>query len=98
MIHTGERSKSNNHMYSEKVKSPQNDTMTKIPTPKVHSHISASQPMHTSITHSHTVISSSQPEDTSSPRLRKRQLSTSPQNTITNLTSKNARVSRTFLE
>ena len=98
MIHTGERPISGNAMYSEKLKSPQTGAITKIPTPKVHSHISASQPIHASLPHYHTVISSSQPEDTPPYRLRKRGLSISPQNTGANMTSKNARVSRTFLE
>ena len=96
-IHTGEKEKSTNHMYSEKVKSPKIDTLTKIPTSKVHSHISSSQPVYSPITHTHTNISSSQPGSTSGTHLRKRTLSISPQSTVTNLTRKNARVSGIFL-
>ena len=95
--HTGEREKSISNMFSEKVKSPKSNTLTKIPPPMAQRHISSSQPVYTPTNHSQNFISSSQPVKTSSTQLRKRQLSISPQTTVSNLTNKNARVSDTFL-
>ena len=102
MTHAGETQQTGSLLHSQKVKSPQENTQSKIPTPTSHIiYFSSSQPVYTPPNHGNTInssqpISSSQPVNTSSTLLRKRQLSTSPQNSVSQTTRKNAKVGNTF--
>ena len=96
-IHTEESQKPSSPLYSEKVRSPQKNIQSKIPTPMSRSYISSSQPVYTTPHNQDYNMNSSQPVNTSSTILRKRLLSTSPQNNGTPLINKSAKVNNTFL-